>query len=206
MKKQSLLISTAILFSIFIVGCATIATGTKQLISINCNVEGATIKLDGKIIGKTPFNGEVKKNRKILTIEKKGYKTHTITLSKSLEGMFWGNIITGGTLGSITDFATGAAYQYSPSSYQIELYKEGVSLNEFKELYELRKFAMVNMSNISIDLSNNSGSYLDGIIYLSKLNNDAASKDVIRNILIKSDGDQVYFGEMMVELFNNAKS
>ena len=203
MKKFSILTIALIitLIGVFVVGCATIATGTTQLVTINSNVEGASIYLDGVDIGKTPFTGEIKKNGKILKIEKDGYKPYSISLSTNLEGAFWGNIITGGTLGSITDFASGAAYAYAPSSFQIEMIsKDDVGLIEFKKVYELKKFAMVNMSNIAIDLSNNSGGYLQSLIHLVNLDKNSNAVEIIKSNLLKSNGDQVAFGTLMVSL------
>jgi hypothetical protein len=202
MNKLSVILSALIIIvtSIFFTSCATIATGTHQLVTITCNVDGADVSLDGIKVGKTPFTGEIKKDGKIITIEKEGYKTHTIALSTTMEGMFWGNIIIGGTLGSITDFATGAAYKYSPASYQVELYSNKMSMNDFKKEYELKKFAMVNMSNIAIDLSNNSGQYLDSLLHLANLDQNESSYKMIQDILVKSNGDQFIFGKKMVEL------
>lgn len=190
---------------IYFSGCATIATGTKQLVTINCNVKGATVKLDGRVVGQTPFIGEIRKNGKIITVEKTGYQPHKIAMSTTIEGMFWGNIITGGTLGSLTDFASGAAYKYSPASFQVDLIADNASVIDFKESHELRKFAMINMSNIAIDISNKSGNYLETVIYLAKLDNNTNSKEIIKQKFIESNGDQVRFGNLMVELLN-AKS
>jgi len=202
MKKSTVLLPILALFSLslFITSCATIATGTTQLVTINSNVDGATVSLDGVNVGKTPFTGEIKKNGKVVTIEKEGYKTYTIALSSSLEGLFWGNIIIGGTLGSITDFASGAAYKYAPASYQVELMAKGTSLNNFKQIYELKKYAMINMSNISIDLSKNNGTYLESLIYLTNMDKNEKSIEIIRKKLIESEGDQVHFGNLIVKL------
>lgn len=201
---KTLSIVVAIIFivvtSIFNTSCATITTGTSQLVTITCNADGADVLLDGIKVGTTPFTGEIKKNGKVINIEKEGYKKHTIALSTSLEGIFWGNIIIGGTLGSITDFASGAAYKYSPASYQVELYPDSMSINDFKKRYELKKFAMVNMSNISIDISNNSGQYLNSLLHLANLDENQSSYKMIKEILIKSKGDQVIFGKNIVEL------
>lgn len=204
MKKNAIILSAVclVLLGIYLSSCATIMTGTKQYITINCNVENAIIKLDGREIGITPFRGQVPKNGKILTIQKDGYKPYRIAMSTTLEPMFWGNIITGGTLGSSTDLGSGAAYKYSPASFQVDLISDKTSMNEFKEYYELRKFAMVNMSNIAIDLSNNTGDYLETILFLTKLENNGKSIEEIRQRLIKSDGDQVRFGNLMVELLD----
>lgn len=202
MKKSSVFLALFVLLSLslFLTSCATIATGTTQLVTINSNVDGAIVSLDGVNVGKTPFTGEIKKNGKVVTIEKEGYKTYTIALSSSLEGLFWGNIIIGGTLGSITDFATGAAYKYAPASYQVELMAKGMSINNFKQIYELKKYAMINMSNISIDLSKNNGTYLESLIYLTNMDKNEKSIEIIRKKLIESKGDQVHFGNVMVKL------
>ena len=202
MKKSLLFLSISALLSIsfLLTSCATIVTGTTQLVTITSNVEGATVSLDGVPVGKTPFTGEIKKNGKMITIEKEGYKTYTLALSTSLEGIFWGNIITGGTLGSSTDFVTGAAYKYAPASYQVELAPKGMSINSFKKIYELKKYAMVNMSNISIDLSKNGGRYLESLIYLTNMDKNENAIEIIRKKLIESEGDQVQFGNLIVEL------
>lgn len=202
MKKLSIVVVTIfiVVTSILFTSCATITTGTTQLVTITCNAEGADVYLDGIAVGTTPFTGEIDKNGKVITIEKEGYKKHTIALSTSLEGIFWGNIIIGGTLGSITDFASGAAYKYSPASFQVELYPDSMALNDFKKRYELRKFAMVNMSNISIDLSNNAGHYLNSLLHLANLDKNENSYKIIKDILIKSKGDQVTFGKNIIEL------
>jgi len=202
MKKLSLIVSLILVsfISIYLTSCATIVTGTHQLVTINCNVDSADVKLDGVLVGKTPFTGEIKKNGNVITVEAEGYKTHEIALSTTTEGMFWGNIITGGTLGSITDYASGAAYKYAPSSFQVELIKKGVALNIFKKNYELKKFAMVNMSNITIDISNNGGQYLNSLIQLANKEPNENTYELVRSLLIKSKGDQVAFGKEITQL------
>ncbi len=202
MKKISILGSLIIIGSLglYLTSCATIATGTSQLVTISSNVDDAEIKLDGLFIGKTPFTGEIKKDGKLLTIEKEGYKDHQIALSTTMEGLFWGNIIVGGTLGSITDFATGAAYKYAPASFQVEMIEEGVSINNFKKNYELKKFAMVNISNIAIDVANNGGDYLNTLLYLADREQNENSYKLIKEILLESQGDQVTFGKEVIKL------
>ncbi len=183
----------------FLISCATIVKGTKQLVTINCNVEQAKILLDGVEIGYTPFTGEIKKGKKIITVQKEGYKTYQVAMSTTLEGMFWGNIITGGTLGSLTDFATGAAYAYSPSSFQVELAKEGMSFNEFEKTLNLKKFAMINMSSIATDLSKNEGPYLSSLLSLANMEENSSDIELIKDTMIESKGDQVDFGKLMTE-------
>ncbi|MCB0739165.1 MAG: PEGA domain-containing protein [Bacteroidetes bacterium] len=185
---------------LLLISCATITKGSNQLFTVNCNVDGAQVLIDGIEVGVTPFAGEVKKNQKMLTVQKAGYKTYSAALSKNIEGAFWGNIITGGTLGSITDFASGAAYTYAPSSYQVELIEDGMSLNDFEKTFNLKKFAMINMSNIANDLSENDGPYLNSLLQLAGLEVNKNNKDIVLDNLVKSRGDQVVFGKLMVEL------
>lgn len=190
---------------LFVSACATLVSGTKQVITINSNVVGAEVYMDGLLIGKTPFMGEVPKGKKTLLIKKDGYKDYNASLSTSLEPMFWGNIIIGGTLGSITDFASGAAYAYAPASYQVELYSASASasLIEFSKEVNLRKYAMLNMSSIAIDLSNNSGLYLETLAELATLELNDNTINTIKKNFKTSNGDQVIFGNLMVKLLNS---
>lgn len=189
-----------ITLSVFLVSCASIVKGTKQTITINSNVDGATVYLDGIMVGTTPFVGDIKKNKAALTIQKEGYKTYTLSLSKSLEPMFFGNIITGGTLGSITDFATGAAYTYSPSSYQIEMYKDGESSTAFLQRLEVRKYAMLNITDISADLGNGDGEYLQTLIELADQPYNDESKQIVSEAFEMSHGNEVVFGKHITDL------
>ncbi len=151
---------------------------------------------------KTPFTGKIKRGKKLLKVKKEGYKTYNIALSKSIEGAFWGNIILGGTLGSLTDFASGAAWAYAPSSFQVELIKDGMSLKEFQESTALKKFAMIHMSDISIELASNNGPYLSSLIELAKLEGSEEDIDLIRKNIEASNGDQVAFGNLMTKVLS----
>lgn len=179
-------------------GCATIVAGTTQSMSITSNVDGAEIYLDGEKIGTTPFNGPVKKNGKELRLEMRGYRTSTVVLSKTLEGMFWGNIIIGGTLGSITDFASGAAYAYAPATYQVDLKSAGVSMDQFNQQVAVRKFAMLFIDEISRDLAVGDGDHLSALSNLVSPDNATVGVEVVRSALSDSRGDQVLFGRAMV--------
>jgi len=198
-NKFIILLLALITISIGFTGCATIMSGTTQLVTISCNVDGADIALDGQFIGKTPFTGEIDKNGEILVVSKSGYKPFNIALSTSIDAMFWGNIITGGTLGSITDFSSGAAYEYSPSNFYVELVAEGVSLIEQQKNFEIKKFAMMNMSDIAVDIANGSGLYLESLIHLAGLESSENSIAVIAEKLTKSNGDQLVFGQLITE-------
>ena len=189
------------LFLCLLVGCATITKGSKQSVAITSNVDGATIYLDGEKVGTTPYNGLLSKNKEELRIEKEGYRNTTIILSKSLEGMFWANIIIGGTLGSSTDFATGAAYAYMPATYHVELKAETSSSEDFNQRLKVRKFAMVYIDDISKDLGNGQGESLSTLIsYMGLEDSPEIVTSKIGNALNEAKGDQVQFGRKIIEL------
>ena len=105
--------------------CATIVSGKSQVVTIDSNVKGAEVVVNGSTLGKTPYNGPIPRaNPTTLTLKKDGYASKTVTLNTEVEPMFWGNIIFGGVFGSTTDNATGAMYKYAPSTVSIDSEKE----------------------------------------------------------------------------------
>lgn len=198
--RSAFLFGVLSLLAFVVVGCATITKGSTQTISITSNIDGARLSLDGIEIGVTPFTGSVPKNKTTLQVSKDGYAPSTIVLSKTLEGMFWGNIITGGTLGSITDFASGAAYSYAPATYHVELKASDQGALEFETQLVVRKFAMVYMDEISTDLATDGGDHLNALITLIQRSSpDIASEDV-RRAFQESEGNQLTFGDGVVRL------
>lgn len=189
------------LAAVSVAGCATITSGTTQSISVSSNVEGAEIFLDGVVIGTTPFTGPVDKNKEQFRIEAEGYQTETVSLSKSLEPIFWGNIIIGGTLGSITDFASGAAYQYAPASYQVDLQRAGQTTAEFQHEVAVRKFSMIYIDEIALDLANGGGDYLSALLEIMNGEQGAAVAGAdVERAMEASGGYPVQFGDQVVEL------
>jgi hypothetical protein len=111
-----------VLTALLMMNCATLFRGDTQQISVNSNVESADVAIDGVIVGRTPFAGNVSKgDGKMLTVSKAGYQTKTVPMNTSIETLFWGNIIFGGLLGSTTDAATGSMYKYAPNAFVVDL-------------------------------------------------------------------------------------
>jgi hypothetical protein len=102
--------------------CATIVKGTKQLVTVDSNVREADVVVNGVTVGKTPFNGPIPRGSSTqVTVKKDGFYPKTITLATQTETAFWGNILTGGVLGSSTDSGSGAMHKYSPATFQVDL-------------------------------------------------------------------------------------
>ena len=105
--------------AIFLSGCATIISGDTETVTFNSSPEGADVYIDGAIIGKTPVSIVLEKNKKdVVMLKKEGYQAVTIDLTNSYDpitmlSIFWDL--------STTDFLSGAAMEYAPKSYYIEL-------------------------------------------------------------------------------------
>lgn len=120
MKK--FVIAAVVGVSILASGCATVVTGDTQVVTINSNAPEAEVLVNGILVGKTPFNGPIKKGQSTsVTVRKAGFQERTVQLATDVEAAFFGNIIIGGLLGSTTDYGSGSMYKYSPNTIQIDL-------------------------------------------------------------------------------------
>ncbi|MGZ3790560.1 MAG: PEGA domain-containing protein [Bacteriovorax sp.] len=123
MKCSGRVICT-LLVLLTLASCSSIIKGKSQLVSIDSNVKGADVIINGKTIGQTPFTGPIERDSSsTITVKKEGYTSKTITPTTEVEPVFWGNILCGGGVGSSTDLSTGAMYKYAPSTFQIDLAK-----------------------------------------------------------------------------------
>jgi hypothetical protein len=113
---------TLVTFAVLITaltGCATLISGTNQTLTFNSEPSGAEVYLDGALVGMTPVSLSVKKNKKdSFLIKKEGYKAVSRDVTKAYDpvtvlSIFWDF--------SITDMISGAAFEYEPNSYFIQL-------------------------------------------------------------------------------------
>lgn len=163
MKNPTKLILTAFAAAI-LAGCASIVSGTSQVISVNSNVNAADVKVNGSLVGQTPYTGQIKRGKDtVIEVSKAGYGTQSVATSVKLEPIFWGNIIFGGLIGSTTDLVTGACWEYAPASYYVNLNRNGVSANEFRKDSELKCYAMTHAAAIRAELAAGSGEHVDAL-------------------------------------------
>jgi len=129
-KLKQMIVAAA---AISLVSCATIMHGTTQKIGISSSPTGALVTVDNKQMGNTPLFAELKRgDDHIVTIEMKGFEKAQLTLTKSVSGWVWGNIVFGGLIGLAVDAISGGLYSLSPEQLNVELRKNGsnVSVNE----------------------------------------------------------------------------
>ena len=120
-----------ILLSLALWGCATIMHGSTQNIGISSSPTSAKVLVDGREYGSTPLFAELLRgDEHIVTVELTGYQKVEFTITKSVSGWVWGNIIFGGVIGLAFDALSGGLYDLSPEQIRAELKKEGVGAIE----------------------------------------------------------------------------
>ena len=116
------------------VGCASIMHGTTQKIGISSSPTGATVTVDNQMLGSTPLFADLKRGKEhVVTIEMAGYEKSQLTLTKSVSGWVWGNIVFGGLIGLAVDAISGGLYHLSPEQLNAELKKNGANVSSSKD-------------------------------------------------------------------------
>lgn len=197
--------SILIISLLHIQGCATIVSGTTQEVSFQSSPDEATVKVDGKPIGKTPLTVQLDKEKgQTLAFEKDGYKTVTMRLSTSLEPWFWGNIVTGGLLGSTTDGVSGAVNKYSPDQYFVTLTPIEDQDDVLSQIEEVKRYIVVNFEELhQVAVTN---SYKDNDVFLSLvelLEVDSANNDEVNRIIgiLKEEVEPIKVAKIVAQEF-----
>jgi hypothetical protein len=123
-KVETIICSLLFLF----MGCATIIHGTNQHISVNSSPQGAKVSVNGIPVATTPAKIKLSRSERSVNIliEKEGYKSQGVIVSRKLSGWFFGNLLIGGWIGMIIDAVDGAMFRLEPSEIN-------VVLSEFEE-------------------------------------------------------------------------
>ncbi len=149
-------------------GCATILGGKTQVVTFNSNVTGADVYLNQTPLGKTPLTATIKRGQEgVFRVEMAGYQPYQIAVNKKVTTLFWVNILSGGVTGSTTDAATGAMYEYEPSTFMVSLQKAGLSSaqrSEWQRREGVRGFVLLNSDAVVSNLAAGKGEHLDVLI------------------------------------------
>lgn len=125
-KAISLFLTVIIILSN--VGCATMTTGSTQVIAVSTTPPDAIARVNGLQI-RTPGQLTLKKGSAyIVRAEKEGYEAAQVPLERSFNSawflnILWGPLLLGVPLlfGTIIDFATGAAWNITPETVHLTL-------------------------------------------------------------------------------------
>ena len=131
-------ILAAFLVAALLAGCANIIHGSKQDIRVISNPSGAVVRVNFKNMATTTpsvVTLDRKKTGYVLTFEKEGYKPVEVSLTRTIDGWLFGNILLLeiGIVGLIIDFSSGAAYKLTPSEVQVVLGQKEASLNRNRD-------------------------------------------------------------------------
>jgi hypothetical protein len=162
------------MLGLMVTGCATIISGTSQLMTVNANVDGAEVHLlteeGDRLLGTTPLTTRVKRGYEgTLRVTAEGYRPYESALNKKINSVFWVNILSGGVFGSTTDYTSGAMYEYEPSTYMVSLQPAGQSNEErsdWQRREQLRGFVLLNNDALVSDLAAGYGEYVDVLVHV----------------------------------------
>jgi len=119
--------------AVLLTGCASMHSGTTQEIRVTSNPPGATVytgvrsKTEPNVIlnstarGVTPLTVIISRKDGAIAVEKKGYVPVQLPLTTKMNPWVWGDILLTSPLSTSIDTSTGAANEYDPGEYMIDL-------------------------------------------------------------------------------------
>ena len=113
-----------------VAGCASIMHGTQQDIGISSSPTGASVTVDNQLFGNTPAIVKLsRKDNHILKLTLAGHQPFEATITRSVSGWVWGNVLFGGLIGLAVDAITGGLYKLTPEQIAGTMVKEGVGFH-----------------------------------------------------------------------------
>jgi len=138
-------------------GCSSIISKSDYAVAVNSSPDGANFSITNKAglkvqSGVTPSivtlkssSGYFKGEAYTIELKKDGYSSKTFTLSSTVDGWYFGNILFGGLIGMlIVDPATGAMYNL-PARADVSLDPQTSSLNN------QQSFKIATIENLSAE-------------------------------------------------------
>ncbi len=102
-------------------GCAFVVCGTKQKIKICSEPSGATAKVADFTVT-TPDTVILRRGEDYtIAISKEGFETRKVYLYRDVNPWVWGNILVGGVLGVVVDYASSSGYVLVPTTVNVKL-------------------------------------------------------------------------------------
>jgi len=114
-------------------GCASMHSGTTQEIKVSSNPVGATVYtgvrsktepnviLNSVAVGKTPLTVRISRKDGAIAVEKAGFVPVQLPLTTKMNPWVWGDILLTSPLSTSIDTSTGAANEYDPGEYMVDL-------------------------------------------------------------------------------------
>jgi hypothetical protein len=114
--------------------CGTIMHGTSQSIGVSSSPTGAQVSVDNMPVGNTPVIANLSRSGDhIVHVSLAGYAPADLTVTKSVSGWVWGNIVFGGIIGLAVDAITGGLYKLTPDQLTTTLAKTATDVSPAKD-------------------------------------------------------------------------
>jgi len=115
-------------------GCATIVHGTSQDIKFSSTPTGASVWVDETDKGQTPLVTKLtRKQDHVIKIQMDGYQPFETTVTHSMSGWAWGNLLFGGLIGIAIDAISGGVYKLTPEEVAGSLPTRNASIDKNKD-------------------------------------------------------------------------
>jgi len=103
-------------------GCATVVNGRTQKIGVSSTPTGATVLIDNQQQVFTPAAVDLARDQShTFHFTKEGYQDDSFVITSGTSGWVLGNILLGGLVGGVVDFATGSARKLTQDSVHVTL-------------------------------------------------------------------------------------
>ena len=111
-----------LLGAVLLSGCATVVNGPRQKIGVSSTPTGAMVMIDNQQQVLTPASVDLARDQShTLYFHKDGYQDDSFAITSGTSGWVLGNILLGGLIGGVVDFATGSARKLSQDSVHVTL-------------------------------------------------------------------------------------
>jgi hypothetical protein len=88
---------------------------TTQDVGISSTPTGAQVSVDNMPLGTTPIVSKLsRKDNHIIKINLAGYQPYETTITRTISGWVWGNLLFGGLIGLAVDAVSGGLYKLTP--------------------------------------------------------------------------------------------
>jgi hypothetical protein len=124
----------AIALTVTLGACASIMHGTTQDVGISSSPTGASITIDNGTKAQTPFVAKLsRKDSHLVHLVADGYAPADLTLTKTVSGWVWGNIVFGGLIGLAVDAMSGGLYNLTPNQLSAALARQSAAVAPTKD-------------------------------------------------------------------------
>ncbi|HVX90274.1 MAG TPA: PEGA domain-containing protein [Candidatus Paceibacterota bacterium] len=127
---RAAIVATAAIATL-LAGCASIIHGTSQDVGISSSPTGAAVWIDNAEKGRTPLIAKLaRRDNHVIKIQMDGYQPFEATVTHSVSGWVWGNIVFGGLVGLAVDAISGGLYKLTPEQVSGTLAKQNVMIEQ----------------------------------------------------------------------------